>query len=104
MEKKYAQKHYLPKCILLCVAKLTKQVLSIPRAARVSSYEVFHPIASTMFLLSAVSAGGGGQGAFQLDMGTQESRGKAGKSETRSQKKWKVRKAFFLFLVLNVLY
>ena len=94
------------KILLPCVAMLTRQVLSVPRSPhyRVSSYEVSQTAASTLLLAGTVSAGGGGQGAFQLDMGTQESRGKAGKSETGSQKKWKVRNSLFLFLGLNVLY
>jgi hypothetical protein len=79
--------------MLPCVAKLTQQVLSIPRAPyyRVSSYAVSHSAVSvsTLCLAEAVNAGGGaqGQGAFQLDMGTEESRWEAGKSETRGQKK-----------------
>ena len=81
MKKEYAQKHYLPKCILPSVAKLTHQVINIPRAThyRISSYEVSHPIASTLFLVAAVSAGRGGAGSQAAGLG--DLRGQVGGRE-----------------------
>ena len=48
-----------------------------------------HILLLVLCIAATFIAGGGGQAAFQLDKGTEESRWEAGRSETRRQKKWK---------------